>query len=88
VKEKLSPIRERIDAIDVEITVLLNERAQLARQIGDIKATASAPIHEPTREEQVLGNVERIRREPLDRNGLEKIYVAIMEVMRRLQQRA
>ncbi len=56
--EKLKPLRERIDAIDRELLRLLNERAQCALSVGEIKqgqASDTPPVfYRPEREAQIL----------------------------------
>ena len=56
--EQLAPLRQRIDAIDVELLRLLNERAQCALDVGVIKHASTAeaePIfYRPEREAQIL----------------------------------
>jgi chorismate mutase/prephenate dehydratase len=47
----LAPLRERIDAIDHEIVALLNERAQIALEIGKVKKeTGRRTVRDATRE--------------------------------------
>lgn len=81
----LAQFRQRIDAIDTKIVTLLNQRAALAQQIGAEKKREGLKIYEPSREQQVLGKVERLRRAPLDSVGLSRIYRALMLTMRLLQ---
>ena len=41
VNEELLPLRNKIDGLDSELVRLLNERAEVAKAIGEIKAKAS-----------------------------------------------
>src|SRR5262245_24749451 len=50
----LDDVRKKIDAVDSEMIRLLNERADLVHEVGEIKKTAGQPIYAPEREEQVL----------------------------------
>ncbi|MBX9849079.1 MAG: chorismate mutase, partial [Rhodocyclaceae bacterium] len=52
-KEELSKLREGIDRIDDEVLRLINERAQIAHRIGEIKQ-GNIYIYRPEREAQVL----------------------------------
>ena len=56
--DKLKPLRERIDAIDGELLRLLNERAQCALEVGEVKqgnASDEPPVfYRPEREAQIL----------------------------------
>ena len=53
-EDKLLPLRQQIDAIDAEILALLNRRAQIAQEVGHVKAETNAPVFRPEREAQVL----------------------------------
>src|SRR5271169_4912700 len=50
----LGSSRQRIDSIDDQIVKLLNERAQVVREVGLIKKQYNAPASAPGREEQVV----------------------------------
>lgn len=50
----LSDIRQKIDALDSSIIELLNTRADLVHQIGEVKKAEGTSIYAPEREEQVL----------------------------------
>ena len=46
---KLTPLREKIDAIDARILDLLNQRARVAEEVGHVKAETNAPVFRPER---------------------------------------
>lgn len=50
----LEDIRSRIDAVDRRLLELLNERADLVHQIGEIKKKDGLEIYAPEREERLL----------------------------------
>lgn len=54
VNEELLPLRNKIDGLDSELVRLLNERAEVAKAIGEIKAKAGLPVYRPEREAEVL----------------------------------
>ncbi|MEM1212367.1 MAG: prephenate dehydratase [Planctomycetota bacterium] len=56
--ERLAPLRQRIDALDQQIVKLLNERAGVVIQVGEVKRDTDGPIYAPEREKRVL---ERVR---------------------------
>ena len=82
---RLAAYRKLIDALDSRIVALLNRRAVLAQKIGEEKKRDRQKVYEPGREQQVLDTVEAFRHAPLDREGLARIYKAIMLTMRLLQ---
>ena len=55
----LRPLRERIDAIDEQLLTLLNERAQCALDVGEIKQRLN-PQHERDDEEAIFYRPERV----------------------------
>ncbi|EDP75953.1 prephenate dehydratase [Hydrogenivirga sp. 128-5-R1-1] len=61
--DELKRLREKIDRIDEEILRLLNERAKLAREIGDIKKRNNLEIHVPERERAIFEKILSLNRE-------------------------
>ena len=53
----ISDWRKKIDELDIEIVRLINQRAEAARAIGEIKKTADLPVYEPKREQEVFDRV-------------------------------
>jgi chorismate mutase/prephenate dehydratase len=79
----LEAIRERIDAIDADLHQLINERAQLAQQVGISKHASGHTVdfYRPEREAQVLRMaLERNRRHkgPLRDEEILRLYREIM----------
>src|SRR5687768_15755816 len=62
----LKSLRTQIDKLDLQILKLVNERAQLASEIGKIKNENGGEIFSPAREEEVLQNVLQANKGPLD----------------------
>ena len=52
--EKLEKLRKKINNIDDEILKLLNERAKVAKEVGDIKKACNLPIFNPKRENEIF----------------------------------
>jgi chorismate mutase / prephenate dehydratase len=84
--QALKPSRERINAIDDQIVKLLNERAQVVRDVGLIKRQVHAPASAPGREEQVLRRAAGQARAPLTGPAVEAIYQAILREMSAMEQ--
>jgi len=51
---ELNDVRKRIDHIDGELLRLLNERAELVHEVGEIKRTHGLEFYAPEREEALL----------------------------------
>ena len=83
----ISDWRQKIDELDVEIVRLINQRAEAARAIGELKRTADLPVYEPRREQEVFDRVRKANPGPLADAELLHVYERIIDVMRTLQRR-
>ena len=83
--ERLKEFRGLIDSLDEKILALLNERATVALEIGATKKSAGLPVVELTRERVVVERMRGRNSGPLGNDAIERIYIAIMLEMRRLQ---
>ncbi len=77
-KKELAQIRDRIDALDLRLVKLLNERLQQAARIGELKRSARGRIYVAEREAQVLRRVRQSNRGPLKDPALQAIYREVM----------
>lgn len=83
--EEFQHLRERIDALDLAIVRLLNERAGLALAIGRYKAQNRGRVFVPERESDVLAHVEAASRGPLRSEHVRAIYREILSACRSLE---
>ena len=67
--DKLQPLREKIDELDAELLQLLNRRAAIAQQVGDVKKEFDAPVFRPERERQVIAALQQANPGPLQADG-------------------
>ena len=74
----LDELRVKIDAIDIELLRLLNERAKVAKEIGAIKNREGLPIYSPEREERVIRSLIDRSDGPLTPEAIRAIYCEIM----------
>ncbi|PZP64779.1 MAG: prephenate dehydratase [Azospira oryzae] len=81
--EPINELRSRIDALDAELLKLLNQRAQLAREIGRLKNGA---VYRPEREAQVLRRLKQLNGGPLSAEVVERLFVEIISACRALEQ--
>jgi chorismate mutase / prephenate dehydratase len=79
--------RKIIDQLDTKIIRLLNERTELALQIGTSKLRAGQEIYAPHRELKVLERVARLNKGPITRESIRAIYREIMSSALSLQKR-
>ena len=83
--DAMDELRRRIDAIDIKMVRLLNERAGCAIALGRIKQERGLPIYQPAREEEVLGNVQRTNGGPLQSEALRRLFERIIDESRRIE---
>jgi chorismate mutase/prephenate dehydratase len=79
--QALNSSRHRIDSIDDQIVKLLNDRAQVVREVGLLKKQFHAPASAPGREEQVLRRAAVQARAPLTASAVQAIYRTILGEM-------
>jgi chorismate mutase len=80
--------RRRIDEIDQQLVRLLNERANCAVEIGQIKKKMSQPAWSPEREAEILRNVVKANRGPLDNAAIRRLFERIIDEARSLERHA
>ena len=81
----LDRLRAQIDAINVKLVRLLNQRAKFAQAIGHLKQAGGAPIHQPARERAVLDKVSVLNQGPLTGEHLRRIFVEIISACTALE---
>ena len=85
---ELRRLRRKIDALDRKIVGLLNERAELGRDVGREKVAAGRrAIRDAEREREVLLRVTMANTGPLPQADLLAIYRRLMAVTRALETR-
>ena len=82
---QLAEFRKTIDAIDLQLLELLNQRTRVVEEIGRAKESAGMPIYEPKREEDVFRNVTEHNPGPLTSDAVKGIFERIIDEMRTLQ---
>lgn len=75
---KLAAIRTKIDSLDKRLVQLLNDRAQLVVEVGNMKRGAGTPIYAPHREKEVLERALSANKGPLPGRTIEGIYRELM----------
>lgn len=83
--EALEGYRVAIDALDLRLLELLNERTRVVENIGRVKREAKLPIYEPKREDQVFENITTHNGGPLTPDAVKRIFERIIDEMRTIQ---
>ena len=81
----LLALREQIDAVDRELLTLLNRRAGLALEVGEIKKHEGSPVFRPEREAQVIEGLKRDNVGPLKNDSIAPIWRELMSACRSLE---
>lgn len=74
----LADLRIQIDAIDKELLTLLNRRAQVAKQVGDVKKREGTPFFRPDRVAQVIEHIQQANTGPLKNEHVAAVWREIM----------
>ena len=82
---EISDWRQRIDELDEQIVRLINQRAEAAKAIGQLKQKSSLPVYEPKREQHVFEHVRQANPGPLSNQEIVDIYERVIDVMRAIQ---
>ena len=88
--KSLEDLRSRIDQLDEEILLLLNERARCAMDVAEVKLRDSgggpAVFYRPEREAQVLRRVVEVNEGPLSAEKVVRIYREVMSACLALEE--
>ncbi|MCU0813073.1 MAG: prephenate dehydratase [Burkholderiaceae bacterium] len=82
---ELLALRGRIDAVDRELLALLNRRAGLAQEVGEIKKKEGSVVFRPEREAQVIDGLKAVNPGPLKTQSIAPIWREIMSACRALE---
>lgn len=85
VRGDLDDLRRRIDMLDEHLVRLLNARAACALEIGRIKRELGIEIYQPTREAEVLSNVNKLNTGPLGPQAIRRLFERIIDEARHLE---
>jgi len=74
----LADLRVQIDALDRELLVLLNRRARVAEQVGEVKKREGTPFFRPDRVAQVIEQIQKANQGPLKNEHVAAVWREIM----------
>ncbi|MEO8298633.1 MAG: prephenate dehydratase [Burkholderiales bacterium] len=81
----LADLRQRIDGLDRALLDLLNQRARLALEVGEIKRHEGSVVFRPEREAQVIDGLKAVNAGPLKTDSIAPIWREIMSACRALE---
>ncbi|MCY1166301.1 MAG: prephenate dehydratase [Pseudomonadota bacterium] len=74
----LADLRVQIDAIDQELLTLLNRRARVAEQVGEVKKREGTPFLRPDRVAKVIEQIQQANTGPLKSEHVAAVWREIM----------
>ena len=74
----LADLRVQIDALDKQLLTLLNQRALVAEQVGEVKKREGTPFFRPDRVAQVIEKIQETNRGPLKNEHVAAVWREIM----------
>jgi chorismate mutase/prephenate dehydratase len=77
-KQKLQELRNRIDEMDDRLLDLLNERARIVIEIGNIKKAEKLDFHSPSREREIMERLTDRNKGPFPQDTLKAVYREIL----------
>lgn len=78
-------VRKKIDQVDEKVIELLNQRARLAQEIGQIKNLRNEEVYVPSREKNVLQRVCGLNRGPLSEQSIRSIFREVLSASRSVE---
>jgi chorismate mutase/prephenate dehydratase len=81
----LLALRQQIDAVDRELLALLNRRAAMAQEVGEVKKQEGSVVFRPEREAQVIDSLKSVNPGPLKSESVAPIWREIMSACRALE---
>ena len=77
--------RAKIDALDRRLAELISERAVCAVAVGKIKNAQGIEVFDGEREQQIIRNILRENKGPLDDDALRRIFERVIDECRQLE---
>ena len=82
---RVRELREQIDAVDLELVRILNERARLVQEIVAEKAGSGKQLFDPKREEEILRRVAEGNEGPIYDSSMREIFELILHRIRDIE---
>jgi chorismate mutase/prephenate dehydratase len=75
---KIQELRRKIDEIDNKLVDLLNERARVVIEVGNVKKTEKLDFHSPSREREILERLASLNKGPFPQSTLRAVSREIL----------
>ena len=72
--DALAPLRAQIDEIDQQVLALLNRRARVAEEVGEVKKREGTPFFRPDRVQSLISRLQQLNGGPLKAKHVAAIW--------------
>ncbi len=76
--DPLSLLRQKIDAIDEKLLLLLNDRARIVQEVGTIKQEKGAEFYVPGREQEIYERLQQLNAGPFSDTAIHSVFREII----------
>jgi chorismate mutase/prephenate dehydratase len=84
-EQSLAALRRQLDEIDRRLLDAINQRAELAQQIGRLKRADGQPVFDSRREAEVLQSVDAANHGPLTAESVRHVFRELISATRSIQ---
>ncbi|MFD1362285.1 bifunctional 3-deoxy-7-phosphoheptulonate synthase/chorismate mutase [Lentibacillus salinarum] len=82
----LEQLRQKLDGVNMELLQLINQRAEIVQQIGEVKEKQSINRFDPVRERKMLDVLTQKNNGPFENSTIEHIFKEIFKASLELQE--
>ena len=75
--------REKIAAADRDLLAAINRRLDLVRELHEHKRTEGIPLRDPSREEQLVVELQAANAGPLSSAGVAELFRHVLDLTRK-----
>jgi chorismate mutase/prephenate dehydratase len=84
-EDQLKFLRQKIDSLDEQILHLLNQRAEVALEVGRVKSETRRDPYNPQREEEILKRLASQNSGPFPQKAVSSVFQEIISACRSLE---
>lgn len=86
--KKIKDLRRELDQINEQLLDLLNRRAMIAQEVGQVKRENNLPLYDPEREQAMYGQIVAQNTGPFSNQTIEHLFKEIAKASLELQEKA
>lgn len=86
-KSRLQELRAQIDPINLQILELLNKRAEIASEIGNVQSELGTRFYDPEREAFMLQEIQKANKGPFSNETIQQLFSEIFRATLALEER-